>query len=315
MELPDNLKKLYRHWNYHVVDGVRNNKSLSAKDTLSIKDIFKDEDLFNEMSWFIDERISIWKKRTSQASAPYTKDKVLSTYRFCNIFREFDRQTIEIHTMLNPLRDDFELWLLNMFYCRLVAMPETISKVGLLSYEEKKNKIIYKKLIECPSPKYGVPYVFPISTIMRSNTPTRELFLTQYLPSIMKLVAKEIRTWHKKSVYDGVEKILPLFGYNHSFLWTEVLIDVAYQYPEYIDLFARFPIGPGAIPTMKRIDDKKDPSILVSELTHIRIDVGLTHNNKPLLLSAENWEGIGCEFRKYTNLKKGEGRKRIYSKK
>jgi hypothetical protein len=39
----------------------------------------------------------------------------------------------------------------------------------------------------------------------------------------------------------------------------------------------------------------------------------LTYNHKPVYLSAENWEGIGCEFRKYTNLKNGTGRKKLYS--
>ncbi len=98
-----------------------------------------------------------------------------------------------------------------------------------------------------------------------------------------------------------------------SFLWTEVLIDAAYQYPEKIDLFARFPIGPGSAPTMKRINAKIDPSLLVPELAKMPFDTGIFYKNLPLRLSAENWEGIGCEFRKYTHLKLGKGRRRLYS--
>jgi hypothetical protein len=64
---------------------------------------------------------------------------------------------------------------------------------------------------------------------------------------------------------------------------------------------------------MTRIDKKKDPSMLVEELAKLGITTTLTLNSKPLRLSAENWEGIGCEFRKYTNLSEGKGRKRIYS--
>lgn len=131
---------------------------------------------------------------------------------------------------------------------------------------------------------------------------------------VMKAVAKEIVSWKKQSVYDGVQKITPIFGFNLNFLWTEVLIDVAYQYPEYIDLFARFPIGPGSLPTMRRLGSTRDPSLLVSKLSYIPFDSGITINNKRLVLSAENWEGIGCEFRKYTNLNEGRGRKRIYTK-
>lgn len=270
------------------------------------------KELLEQIEWFINERLEIWKKKTAGEKPPYTRDSILSQYRFCNIFREFDRQTIEFHTLLNPLRNDFPLWLLNMFYCRMVARSETIRAVGLLSFDEVHNKELYARLMRSPRPRYGAPYVFPVSVIQRSATPTRELFITKYLPLITHAIADEITTWEKKSVYDGLEKIIPIFTYNLNFLWTEVLIDVAYQFPKFIDLFARFPVGPGALPTLKRIDAKRDPSELVRELTHINIDTHLTYNGRPLRLSAENWEGIACEFRKYTSLVAGKGRKRIF---
>lgn len=302
MEIPSNLKNIYRHWNFHV------DASTLAKSDLP----FKDQKLFQEISWFIKERNGIWKAKVAGGAPPYTKDLILSTYRFCNIFREFDRQTIEFHTLLNPLRDDFSLWLLNMFYCRMVARTETIKAVGLLSFDCKENRKLYERLINSSRPRFGTPYVFPISTIQKSSTPTRETFIAEYLPSIIKVVADEISQWNRKSVYDGVECIVPLFRYNLRFLWTETLIDVAYQFPQYIDLFGRFPIGPGSLPTMEKINSKEDPSLLVTDLSSLLIDTSLTFNGKPLRLSAENWEGIGCEFRKYTNLKSGKGRKRIY---
>lgn len=254
----------------------------------------------------------VWEQKTAGKEPPYTHDPILSQYRFCNIFRELDRQTIELHTLLNPLRDDFPLWLLNMFYARLVARPETLRSAGLLSFDKKKNQELYARLVASPRPRFGVPYVFPVSVIQRSGTPTRELFIANYLPGIMRDIAQEIQTWQKMSVYDGVEKILPIFGYNLRFLWTEVLIDVAYQFPEYIDLFKRFPIGPGSAPTFKRLRPGVDPSLFVQELAEMCVTTSLTYEGKQLRLSAENWEGIGCEYRKYTNLCSGHGRKRRY---
>ncbi len=288
MELPLQLKELYRHWDSHVV--------LSDKAPIS-SNINTNDGLFEDISLFIRERINIWKKKVSGEASPYTSDPILSTYRFCNVFREFDRQTIEFHTMLNPLRDNFSLWLLNMFYYRMVARTETVRSVGLLSFNKDQNKLFYKKFIASPRPRYGTPYVFPVSVILKSETPTRELFIASYLPKVMTVVAEEIRTWNKMSVYEGVKKILPLFGYNLSFLWTEVLIDVAYQFPEYIDLFSRFPVGPGSMPTMKRISSNEDPTVLVEKLAQLSFVTGITYEDNPLRLSAENWEGIGCEFR------------------
>ncbi len=51
---------------------------------------------------------------------------------------------------------------------------------------------------------------------------------------------------------------------------------------------------------------------MVVDLSKTYFNTGLTYKNEPIILSAENWEGIGCEFRKYTNLKAGNGRKRLY---
>ena len=295
MELPQELKNLYRHWGEHI-----------SRDTQEVGNVSP------EMNWFIKERMNIWEKRVLGGQQPYTADPILSQYRFCNIFREFDRQTIEIHSFLNSLRDNFPLWLLNMFYCRMVARTKTIEDVGLLSFDAEKNAEVYKRLTTSSRPRYGSPYVFPISAIQNSQYPTRELFITTYLPQIIGEVAAEIETWNKVSVYDAVEKIISIFKFNLSFLWTEVCIDIAYQFPQYLDLFQRFPIGPGSLQTFKRIYDTQDPSITVQVLADKNATVGITYEGEQLRLSAENWEGIGCEYRKYTNLSGGKGRRRIY---
>lgn len=244
-ELPPHLKELYHHWSSHTV--------ATHPSTLEAVDVFDTPELFGEIRDFVDERIRIWKKKTRGEFPPYTTDHLLSKYRFCNIFREFDRQTIAFHTLTKPLRDDFPLWLINMFYCRMVARTETVEKIGFLSYDSVCNRGLYERFMSLERPRFGTPYVFPVSTIMKGSTPTRELFITEHLPKVMRQVAGIIEGWKRKSVYDGVREILPVFGYNLSFLWTEVLIDVAYQYPEYINLFDTFPIGPGSLPTMKRI--------------------------------------------------------------
>ena len=305
MELPTEIKSLYRHWERHL---------LSTQPRQSLIEQFSDPKFFLQIEQFILERTAIWKSKQINQT-PYTQDPILSKYRFCNIFRELDKQTITFHKLLNPLRDDFPLWLMNMFMCRMIARPETIEQIGLLSFDESTNNHWMNSLLNTPIPKYGNAYVFPISTIQNSSTPTREQFLAQHLPAVIKLVAKEISTWNKQSVFDGIQKIFPIFGFNHSFLWTEVLIDVAYQFPDKIDLFTRFPIGPGSLPTIKQINSSVDSSLIVSNLAKGFIDLDLTVNNVPLRLSAENWEGIGCEFRKYTNLSAGHGRKRLYYKK
>ncbi len=273
MEIPPKLRNLYRHWKFHTK---------TTSPGLAPSTLFKNNELFKEISWFIHERIKIWKNKNTGKPPPYTKDPILLRYRFCNVFREFDKQTVVFHTLLNPLRNEFSLWLLNMYYYRMVARPETIKATGALSFDARKNKKLYRKLMNSPRPRFGTPYVFPISVIQKSKTPTRELFLTVFLPNIMKDVAEEIMMWNKKSVYDGVQSIITIFGFNLYFLWTEVLIDVAYQFPQYIDLFGRFPVGPGSISTLRKIDAGKDPSLLVQDLSLMNINLGLTYKGKTL---------------------------------
>ncbi len=297
MELPGELKALYRHWPLHTAPSRQPHASGVPREILS----------------FVEERVKIWQRKTAKESPPFTADPVLARYRFCNILRELDRQTIEFHTLLEDLRGDFPLWLLNMFCCRMIARPETVRAVGLLSFDKAENERWYKKLMESERPRFGTPYVFPVSVIQGGATPTRELFLARHLPDVIGAVANEVRTWDRKSVYDGVRAVLPVFRYPLSFLWTEVLIDTAYQFPERLDLFSRFPVGPGALPTFERFNPGEDPSRVVQALGALGVTIDISYNNLPIRLSAENWEGVGCEYRKYTNLKQGKGRKRIYA--
>lgn len=291
MEIPDGLKSLYKHWPDHTQP-----PQVGPKIKLDI-------DVVDQMLDFSSKRMQLWDKKR-------VNDSVLTKFRFCNIYRELDRQTIEFHTLLKSLEQNFDLWLLNMAFCRFICNPQTIKAIGLLSFDIENNKQVFNKLKDLRSPKYGTAYIFPISTIMKSDYPTREDFFCLYLPMVIKKCGNVIKTFNKTSVVEALEKVIPVFGFGLRFHWTEILIDVAYQYPEYLDLFKAFPIGPGSGPTMLRLNPSADP---IQTCLSLPKTAYLTWNNKPVWLSAENWEGVGCEFRKYSNLTAGHGRRRIYT--
>lgn len=303
MEIPNNLKELYPHWRYQI---YRSNNINSP--SLKI-----DKVVFNQISEFIIERQKIWEKKIKNKPMPYTRDPILQKYKFCNIYRELDRQTIEYHTLLKPLTKEFDLWLLNIMYCRFICNPITVKATGLLNfYNNSKAKEI---LLDLPSPKYGDAYIFPISSIQKSKWDTREKFFTQYLPLISKECAKIISSFNDISVVEALRLILPVFKFNLKFHWTEILIDIAYQYPELINLYKVFPIGPGSKPTMRLLNANEDSGAICFSLINNKIPEFpyLKFEGNLVALSAENWEGIGCEFRKYSNIKKGFGRKRYYN--
>jgi hypothetical protein len=301
-ELPNDLKDLFRHWGYHL-----NRPSVkNGRVALNI-------DILTSIDLFVMERMHTWYRKIKELR-PYTIDPIISKYRFCNIYRELDKQTIAIHSNLLGIRSDFNLWLLNVSFHRFVCNPETVKKAGWLSFDLKNNNEVFDKLSEMESPKYGSAYVFPISAIQKSPYPTREEFFCFYLPQVIPQVGRLIQNQKRASVGDVLKEITRVFGFNLGFHWTEILIDVAYQYPENISLFGKFPIGPGSKPTMKLINANAPSEEVVLSLVD-REPVNfpyLTYDNMPILLSTENWEGIGCEYRKYIKLRSGLGRKRKY---
>jgi hypothetical protein len=303
MELPNKIKNLYKHWSKHTVKPSGNSVPVNIN-----------RQVLERMILLINERNAIYEKKELGSPKPYTADSILSTYRFCNIYRELDRQTIYFHTLLRSYENDFPLWLLNMLFCRSICRPDTIEKIGLLSFDSKNNKEVFDKLVQLPSPKYGNAYIFPISLIQKTEWGTREKFFCHYLPQVLKQVAGKIDGFKNISVVDALDQLIPIFGFNLKFLLTELLIDVAYQYPDYIDLFDRFPIGPGSKPTMLMLNSQLHPEVTNHYLVGLlRSDINyMTYNNDPVYLSAENWEGVGCEFRKYNHLLNGTGRRRLY---
>jgi hypothetical protein len=266
------------------------------------------------MQYLINARMKIWQAKELGKSPPYSTDPILNKFRFCNIYRELDRQTIEIHSKYLDLRENFPLWLLNVAFARFICRTQTINTLDIISFSHPHNLEVKNKLLKLNYPKYGNAYVFPISVLKGINCPNRETFLCEYLPSIMENVAAKIRKFKDESVLEVLPEITKIFGSNLKFHLTEILIDVAYQFPQFLNLYRQFPIGPGSRPAMKllcpNLEVETTCAILVNQLYSTRNL--LTLDGQPILLSAENWEGVGCEYRKYANLLSGRGRHRLY---
>ncbi len=313
--VPKELLSLYRHWqilSLEPADVLRTPKDLrtSLNQDLLLVDSIK----ILEIVEFARTRMQAWVNRQNGVH-PTSSDPVIAKFKFCNIYRELDRQTIHFHTKLNAYYEDFNFWLLNMFACRFLANIETVDKLGFLETGAP-NQGYCAKLKSLNKPKFGNAYVFPISTIQKSPWPTREEFLSLYLPIIIEDVAAEILIKKGRTVNQLLASILPIFGFNLRFLWTEVLIDVHYQFPDLVDLSKDFYIGPGAKPSLEYLHKGSTSlslvlNFLVDDYAYIEV-VNLSIEHKLIPLSAENWEGICCEFRKYQNLKNGRGRRRLY---
>lgn len=305
MIIPPKLVNLYCHWSKHADISNKIHGQINKNINRSV---------FEKMEFIVNERMQIWHQKESGRVPPYSSDPIFNKFRFCNVYRELDRQTVEIHSKYFPLLNHFSLWLLNVAFARFICRPQTLNQLNLLSLSPSENKKLKTNLLHLPSPKYGTAYVFPVSILKKINCPNRETFLSDYLPSVIEKVANLITNFSDESISHILPLVTQAFGLPLRFHLTEILIDVAYQYPHFLNLYKKFPIGPGSLPTMKSLSPNLDPEAVCLSLVTQKYNQAnlLVFNHQPLLLSAENWEGVGCEYRKYTNLLNGLGRHRLY---
>src|SRR5271157_5004186 len=79
---------------------------------------------------FIIERYSIWQRRQAGLAKPWTQDPILQNYRFCNVYREHDRETIWIaQNWRDPHTNDPHVWFA-MTVARLVNWSPTLAELG-----------------------------------------------------------------------------------------------------------------------------------------------------------------------------------------
>ncbi len=287
--------------------------------------------------------MEIWHQKNAGLDWPRTDDTILQTYKFCNAYRELDKQTIYIHKKLAHLRDNFPLRLCNLMMFRFMAKIETFEQLGIYDYrmssppcreagaeiqtgfppQQAKRECHTEistqyedKLRALPSPKFGDAYLFPPQVPQTLGYHDRYDFICQYLPKISGELAELIETFEDLSVSDALSLVLQKLNIWLKFHFTEILIDVAYQYPELINLNGKFWVWPGSRPTMKRFDAKKVPEdvclLLIqtqpNNFPYLEID------GKQMPITAEWIEWLWCEFRKYSNLKLWGGKKRVYKK-
>lgn len=84
----------------------------------------------NPLLRFILERHAIYRRKKFGDPKPWTRDKILQRYRFCNVFRELDTVTIWIREhWREPHQDDPDLWFA-MVVARLVNWPDSLDAIN-----------------------------------------------------------------------------------------------------------------------------------------------------------------------------------------
>jgi hypothetical protein len=267
---------------------------------------------------FAAKRMNIYHKKSSGQPGPWTDDEILQNFYFTNCYRELDKTTVLWNKLLEPVKDNMQLLFLNTAYMRFCGRPETIVATGLMGLdqaqaESAKLKEVYDNL---PDPRNTSAYLFPIAGALSLGYKDRPEFFFYHLPKIALESSEIISRANDAPIGDVVADLVKVMGFGARFHLSEILMDIGYIYPNLINEFKEFPIGPGAEPICKELNKKANSRhVALTLMKNQPTDFPhLVVNGKKVMLTAANVEQCLCEFRKYNNLVLGIGRRRFYRK-
>ncbi|MEM7206506.1 MAG: nucleotide kinase domain-containing protein [Pseudomonadota bacterium] len=290
------------------------------------------EDIYKYYWYFASERQNIFYNRFSGKAKPWTNDKILQNYKFCNVFRATDRvsQYLIKNVIYTPIDYDakdrlFQIIFFRIFsnietwesLVRILGRPPLVRDLKFNTLEEaldlvrqRNNRLYTNAFILCANNAYG-------KSIKHLNH--IELFRDMFLKGdIFESVLNSDRL---KNIYSALHSY-PLLG---DFMSYQISIDI--NYSELVDFsendFTK--AGPGALRGIKKVFSDTNglsPEAVVMWMVENQesesIRLGLP---PPHLwgrgLHAIDCQGLFCEVDKYCREAAPElasARKRIKSK-
>lgn len=273
---------------------------------------------------FIYARQLIWYKRfILKEISPWSDDEILKKFKIINVYRELDRCTAYMLKKLKNVQSRKTL-LLNIIFYRFFNLDNLYEKLGIDVF----SKIEKGKLIEKFNSLKKKGAIFNNAYLISSGTKGKEKHV-EIIENLFELDLNKLiyEIDKSKTPEESFEVLLqiPLVG---PFLACEIWTDLSYfkffKQNWNDDDFVN--IGPGAKWGLEIIYHKKlNKKEQKEKLEHLyeiqkkyldnskwrKIAYRESFSNYPFL-SRTNIEGALCEFRKYSRLKKGKGKRRYF---
>lgn len=268
---------------------------------------------FESFIAFVIERHRIYERRVAGKPAPWTKDKILATYRFCNVYRELDRVTKWItEHWRGPHATYDDLWFA-MVIARLVNHPDTLQEMAFPGRWNKKHFLSVMHARKRSGEKtFGSAYI--VSTGGQSMDKAE--YLAKNVLDPMWERRKLLRPKRGDSLRAYHNRLMDENGMG-SFMAAQVLADIKYVEPllSAKDWWTFASSGPGSRRGMWYVmgqDPKKNHwkehewREALSELQEL-VRPHLREAGMPRM-HAQDLQNCLCEYHKYRRTQLGTGR-------
>ena len=266
-------------------------------------------DNIDRFFYYIRERHNIYQKRQNGAPYPWTKDAILTTYSFCNVFRELDKVTIWIRKNWREPYADHPNLPFAMSMARQINWPETLQEIRFPEYwNPNRAKAIMQGRMDRGEKVYTCAYMLT-GTLGGTK-------VEQTIDKILTPLYLEPPTIHDYSLQKTWAEYLPYAGFS-GFMAYEVVTDLRHtKHLEYADdIMTWANAGPGAKRGLNRIHNRElkktiKPEQLLNEMIEL-LDISYLYlGNKNIMLELREIEHCLCEYDKYERARLGEGRPR-----
>lgn len=266
---------------------------------------------------FVNERESIRLKKESNASFPWTEDKILRDYKFTNVRRENDKTSKKLISMYyskfkaNPKQEI-------LFNCAIFRYFGTWEFAQTLGWSKPDNGVEYIREIakkEKSDKRKTFTSAYVISNLGKSGDKIDVVLdyvivpLIQELPRLIE-ISERNNSWQEVS-----EEMYGMMGFGGSgFMVKEVTLDTIYTNfwanGKPADYYSWTPIGPGGIRGSSRVLGN-DSAKTISNEEALSVIMKLYEDQSLWkydgILAPTDIQFQLCEFDKYERVRLGQG--------
>jgi hypothetical protein len=262
---------------------------------------------------FVIERHQIWLRREAGQSAPWTKDKILAEYRFCNVYREFDRVTMWIRDNWRTPYEGYEHLWFDMVIARLVNHIDTLVELGEMREGWHKKhfiRVLHERRARGEK-TFGSAYIVSTNGIAKDKAE----YLAQSVLDPMWEQRDKLKPKDGDRIKDFYDRLMERQGMG-SFMAAQVVADIKYVAPLLTakDWWTFAASGPGSRRGLSYVMGF-DPRMPWKEHEWKDVLMELSKTVSPIFKEADlprlhnqDLQNCLCEFSKYRRTQLGTGR-------